>query len=349
MPKFLWKHIIDSLTIDHFIKMTITDREFMTVTTYDSIKCCVMANIKGNIIIVKCKADRINIFWIYTWHHHICYDSISDALNAVGSDKTKLIYYKILIKPKHYTFDVACYWFLNKQCNIEMSGLCDGHSNIPIITGTIQRRKYFYISQCFSMNNIVFKNIDIHFNTSVYESHINIFNCTFSNGSNLEIDCIVTAKISQCRFDKSDLNLGMNGCYINNNKPDDNDLIKMNYDIISNVFININTGCIAFCGDYHRSSIFNISSNTVLDCKLLCKIYMEYVSIYFTDNVFTNMISCIESYSNYAFVVFENNTFTNVKSLCIDNAVDIVKMSSNNTFTNCDNELIRYIEQSNNT
>lgn len=336
MPKFLWKYVIRYLLVGHVIKMSNLDRYFMAITEYKSMKHCIMANINSNIILVKCNANRIDNFWIHAWNNHKCYTRLHYALDQTPTDSG---YYKILIKPGQYM--LGCNVF-KINCNIEISGVHD--FNMPIITTNTQFNQ-FHISCNISISNLVFNDINLGFNTPIpkmEQTYVNISNCIFGSGSTLKIQRINRATISNCKFNTGYIILGEKRYYIYENVKDDN-LPKINYDIINNNFTDTKFGCIIFRGKQRNASTINITDNVVSNCGLLCNISMERASIYFTNNIFTNMVSCVDSYNESAFITFKSNTFTNVNKLYhYGNGEDVIKLDTSNEFTDCGIDLTKY-------
>lgn len=100
LPKFLWKHIIDYLSIVDLRAMMIVSKEFNSLLDDNDWKT-IFSTKRCDISIVKCKTKHMDDFWKYACYNYIACVDINDMFYMIhqdNSDDKLFIYYKVLSK-----------------------------------------------------------------------------------------------------------------------------------------------------------------------------------------------------------------------------------------------------------
>ena len=336
LPRFLWCHIVDYLSLADIYKSGLISRQFDALIDW---KKCFLGNRRGSIAIVKCNSRRIDNFWKYACYHYDIYNNINDTMRAISDNNILnsksdgipcFIYYKIFIKGGKFKDNNHKHRFDYTPCSIEIIG-----NKTIIYSSRAWKNIRIYCPTYFSMKHIVFSELTINFrrpnnNLDNYiTSTLHIYNCIFGYNINLYINSIDNVIISSCIFDKinslytsdSDyLSLKTKSamCYCNpsdfgeckfegcpysvatwNKKHKKQYLLKINYIISNNIF----TGTSADVSDQK--------------CTLLYGNYHKLSSIQISGNTFSDSTILGSICCGNATILYKNNTISNIKS-CIE-------------------------------
>lgn len=356
LPKFLWKHIIEQLSMTDIKAMLVSDKSFDSLIDDDVWMQYLFKEIQSNIIIVRCKTEPMDKFWKYAYYNHMTCDKIETAIDLIESDNksnatfnkklvgNNIFSYKVLIKQGDYLISNRYKKFYHTKCNIEIIGGYEGVTTIsPTGTDWDKDVKPFYVS-----GHLIIKNITFHYLYVIYKqksiddiSSLVISDCRFETNCILDIGSICNTHITNCMFDDSSLNI----------YPENKSVIN-NYIIENSTFTN-------YGGDWYLelysgsgkpltvSIIGNTFDNNTPYPGALISNEAKYATIMVTNNNIINVHTCICTLEDIGSpVILENNIFTNVQSL-FDETVGIAKLGSSNTFVNCGINLTKYVDQNN--
>ena len=328
LPKFIWKHIIDNLTIHDIVNMHLVLKHFGNMIDEANWKRCFLYNRLCSIALVQCESQQINDFWRYACYNHVKCDSVDNMFDILEIDNKCKVYNKIFIKTGIYEIDTdinARYIHCNHSIDIIGSGLC------TIITENYSNKfnEYFIsFTGYFSAYNIIFR--DTRFIMRKFDKLI-LDNCIFDNSS-LSLYRVSNAVVTNCTFN-SVFPITISG---------KSNLTLVKYTISNNIFKNkFNKGVFISCyGEYNNASIINITNNTISCRNILCRIEGD-VTILFDNNHISTVKSCIlckQSGCNSA-IMFKNNIFDHVEKLYYNDNKIAGLDTSNNTYIECGPEL----------
>ena len=131
IPKFLWKHIIEYMSYESFLKMIVINKHFDVLIDENAIKSRFIEDRSDAIVIVKCKSKRVDYFWKYTMETYIACASIRELFQYIDDDddnkeSTAMVYYKIFIKEGEYVIGRQYFTFNHNPCSIEINGAKSG-------------------------------------------------------------------------------------------------------------------------------------------------------------------------------------------------------------------------------
>ena len=130
IPKFLWKHIIEYMSYEGFLKMIVINKHFDILIDENAIKSRFIVDRPDAIVIVKCKSKRMDYFWKYAMETYIACASIRELFQYIDDDNKKntaMVYYKIFIKEGEYVIGRQYYTFNHNPCSIEINGAKSSH------------------------------------------------------------------------------------------------------------------------------------------------------------------------------------------------------------------------------
>ena len=353
LPKFLWKHIIEQLSMADIKTMLIADKSFGNLIDDDMWKQYLFGGIQCNIIIVRCETRRMDDFWKYACYNHTSCNDIDTLFDYITCDTkinatfnkrlfgNTIFNYKAFIKHGNYTVNNKDVEFYHSKCSIELIGGYGGKTTISILNNN-RDTKHLYISKCFSIKDITLLGLRIIYVKKCinYMSNLHVSNCYFMDSS-FEISSIDNVCISICTFAYTMLVFATSSF---GKRP------VINYDISNNIFINHDDqyylALHCDCRKYSVISIVNnIFKNAIRHRGTLINDVSKNVTVTFENNKITNIDSCLYPCKNgTSTVIFKNNIFTKVRSLFYTTIGD-AKLCNNNTFVDCGSELTNFIEQ----
>ena len=340
LPKFLWCHIVDYLSLADIYKSDLINKQFDALIDW---KKCFLKNRRGSIAIVKCNSRRIDNFWKYACYHYDIYNNINDTMKAISDNNilnSKLdgipcfIYYKIFIKGGKFEDNNHKHRFDYTPCSIEIIG-----NKTIIYSSRAWKKISIYCPTYFSMKHIVVNGLMLSFrkpnnNLDNYiTSTLHIYNCIF-NYIRLYVSSIDIIAISSCTFKDSSLYINdsdylslktkstMCDCYPRsfgdvrckfedcpysvatwNKKHKKQYLPKINYIISNNIF----SGISPYISDQ--------------ECITLSGNYHKLSNIQISGNTFSDLNILGRIRCGSTVMLYKDNTISNIKS-CIEYITD---------------------------
>lgn len=324
IPKFLWKHIIDFMSITDLLCMNAVNKFFSNVINDADWKKCFLDKKSHDIAFVICDSKHMDNFWKHACRTYINCSNIDHAFHKIEQDNRnnsrfnekqqatgRYIYYKIFIKPGNY--DLAYYnpqetrilhLFTATDCSIEMIGSksCMGktvlttHHELGAMSVRNGQRNMIVCPQHFLIKNITFGNFasgldkygfDTDNDNMTILSELHILNCTFNNATLFEIKSINKVTITNCAFNHRNI------LYFSeaDDMLADIDTVSHQYIISHNTFshnnltLDVPTSCICFDASYDKFTTISIFDNTVIQSNLLCAYNIKHATILFENNV----------------------------------------------------------------
>ena len=319
LPKFLWKYIIDYLTVDDICKITCIDACYNLIIDDIIWKRCFLN--RHPIAIVRCASNVMSNFWNYAFHR--CYPCVNldEALTKIENDikltinNNELIYYRVFFRQGKYDCSNTKYDFIHAMCSIELIGCKTALTEINFDHLT------FLIPYYFSLTNITFDRYACTFDSRVdkYVSEVRIYNCIFLGLIVLQLFAINVVIIDHCVI-KTGNDIGIlikqypskYRYLVTHNKIKYN-VPRINYTFSHNKFTN-NGNCI----HVHNNTYDSI-----------------HIPILFKHNIVTNARNCFYNYNCYFFIKARSNIFDRVDRLIENYAYNYVTSSIGNKLINC--------------
>lgn len=338
LPKFMWKPILDYLSIKQLTKLS-RFRAYDSVFTDIYCKKLMLSGKTGAITVVLTDHIRTSNFWIHACNTHNTYDYLKDLYRSLKKIK-KNIYVTVFIKSGMYFMshrDTSQFIFYNMNRSLSIIGSKSGRTEF----GSIDKYKHIYLPYCSSLKNIVFTThltIESRINNKLGQKKynvesVNLTNCRFNSFSLCPtryvtvVDCkfsdditlshLRCLTISNCEFNNMIFlsqirHLTVSNCEFNNNIIS---LYQNHQSII--------TKCIFNSGSYielsgKKSGSIDFGNNTVTHTQFIFTIReIENNTINIHDNIISNLEACIsfsrDTYKrgNTCFLIY-NNHLTNI-------------------------------------
>ena len=359
IPKFLWKHIIEYMSYENIISMTVVDSNFFILIDKDMGRSNFLEHRTNAIVVVKCDARSMDYFWKYAVRNHVSCRNVNELFYYLECDTEKnitMIYYKVFIKAGEYILDDShynLYRYNKQQCSIEINGsksetttfyFVIPRSTLDIVISSFFSMKYIRFNDLFlnlQKHGMTYRLDDNDFIKILTYRELYISNCAFGNGkSGLNIESIDKSTIINCQFNHTQL--WITGCWRVTELIIRLGLSEITVcNILSSTFFDESDfcGCIDIRGGLLQ--VINFTDNVVLKAKILFSNGLNNKTlIEAKSNRIYNTDLCVRRCRD---TTFTNNQFDNVISLH-DEACNNIVIDNTNTFINCGEQLMNQIK-----